>query len=106
MYDERGKTHGILRDDTVLCGIGLHNFELDCSHTTSNEESVSLSHRPVSSTSGNDDQLRSVMIFRKGTHSRKYGFKYTSNRLPVNPSTESSNGRMCTRLPYLMSWHA
>jgi hypothetical protein len=30
---------------------------------------------------------------------------YTSKILPLNPSIESSKGRMCTRLPYLMSRH-
>ncbi|KAH9420853.1 hypothetical protein DERP_001287 [Dermatophagoides pteronyssinus] len=33
----------------------------------------------------------------------KYGFKNTSNILPVTPSTVSSMGNMWTRLPYLTS---
>ena len=38
--------------------------------------------------------------------SKKYGFKYTSNRLPVTPSIVSSNGNTWIRLPYGTSWHA
>jgi hypothetical protein len=32
-------------------------------------------------------------------------FKQASNKLPVMPSTVSSIGSMCTRFPYLTSWH-
>mmetsp|Transcript_74076 Transcript_74076/g.130738 ORF Transcript_74076/g.130738 Transcript_74076/m.130738 type:complete len:276 (+) Transcript_74076:1768-2595(+) len=44
--------------------------------------------------------------FRIGRYaSLKYGFRNVSNRSPVTPSTVSSIGRRCTRVPYLMSLH-
>mmetsp|Transcript_2596 Transcript_2596/g.7813 ORF Transcript_2596/g.7813 Transcript_2596/m.7813 type:complete len:376 (+) Transcript_2596:1351-2478(+) len=47
-----------------------------------------------------------VSPLRTGLYaSRKYGRRYTSKRLPVSPSMVSSNGRMCTLLPYLTSGH-
>ena len=39
---------GVLGDDTELGRVGLNDLELDCSHTTANEESVALSDGAVS----------------------------------------------------------
>ena len=42
-------THGVLSYDTVLGRVGLDDLELDGTHTTSDEEGVSLPDGSVSS---------------------------------------------------------
>ncbi len=44
-----GVYDGILSDDTVFCWIGLDDFELHSSHTSSDEEGVTFSDGSVSS---------------------------------------------------------
>mmetsp|Transcript_5523 Transcript_5523/g.13299 ORF Transcript_5523/g.13299 Transcript_5523/m.13299 type:complete len:319 (+) Transcript_5523:1298-2254(+) len=47
------------------------------------------------------DRTRNKSPFLTGRYaSRKYGLRYTSNRLPDTPSIVSSNGKMWIRFPY------
>lgn len=39
--------NGVLCDYTELGGICVHNFEFDCSHTATNEESVAFAYRAI-----------------------------------------------------------
>ena len=37
----------VLRDNTIFCRISLHDFELNGSHATADEEGVALAHGSV-----------------------------------------------------------
>lgn len=100
--------HCVRSDNAVGRRIGANYLEFDGSHTYTNKwkNSINCLQKLEMMQIDLPPRTMNVSSLWIGRYaSKKYGLRYTSNKFPVKPSTVSSMGRMCTRVPYLTSGH-